>query len=213
MSVRVEKRMECVLTLELVNDCILLTLRVLFLSHTNVLTGLNGLTMRGGGGVQQRGRRDSCISRRSGPSADPKKVCKMYLKGLCRKSHQDCPMIHNPTCWHFSRGGGCHKGGDCLFPHRDPAKSGQLVSRQNDSQAPVDEGGKPQAKSQAKAKAKATNGKNKNEDPAVQAGHRTLGETVISFSFGLDCKPELESGQNEFRSVPASSTELLGANR
>ena len=77
----------------------------------------------------------------------------------------------------------------------------------------MDEGGKPQAKFQAKAKAKATNGKNKDKDPAVQAGHRTLGETVISSSSGLDCKPELKSGQNEFRFMPASSTELLGANR
>ena len=134
----------------------------------------------GAGGAQPRGRTDRATSKTRGPSTDPKKVCTMYTKGLCKKSHSECPMIHNPTCWHFSQNHKCLKGDKCLFPHRDPTKSGQFVSRSDDVQAPADRGGQPQANAQGDTKA--NNGKNKKDDLAKHGGYQRLGEPVISSS-------------------------------
>jgi hypothetical protein len=104
----------------------------------------------------------------------------MYTKGLCKKSHTECPMIHNPTCWHFSQNNKCLKGDKCLFPHRDPNKSGQFVSRPDDVQAPAAGGGQPQASAQGETKAK--KGKNQSGDLAKQGVFQRLGEPVISSS-------------------------------
>jgi len=134
----------------------------------------------GAGGAQQRGRGDRAASKTRGPSTDPKKVCTMYTKGLCKKSHTECPMIHNPTCWHFSQNHKCLKGDKCLFPHRDPNKSGQFVNRSDDVQAPADRGGQPQANAQGDTKA--NNGKNKKDDLAKHGVFQRLGEPVISSS-------------------------------
>ena len=135
----------------------------------------------GAGGAQQRGRTDRATSKTRGPSTDPKKVCIMYTKGLCKKSHSECPMIHNPTCWHFFQNNGkCLKGDRCLFPHRDPNKSGQFVSRSDDAQAPVAGGGQPQANAQGETKAK--KGKNQSGDLAKHGVFQRLGEPVISSS-------------------------------
>ena len=74
----------------------------------------------------------------------------------------------------------CLKGDKCLFPHRDPNKSGQFVSRPDDAQAPAAGGGQPQANAQGETKAK--KGKNQSGDLAKQGGLRGLGEPVISSS-------------------------------
>ena len=134
----------------------------------------------GGAGGAQRGRGDRATSKTRGPSTDPKKVCIMYTKGLCKKSHSECPMIHNPTCWHFSEHKRCLKGDKCLFPHRDPTKSGQFVSRSDDAQAPAAGGGQPQANAQGETKA--TKGKNQPGDLAKHGVFQRLGEPVISSS-------------------------------
>ena len=90
-------------------------------------------------------------------------------------------MIHNPTCWHYSQNNGkCLKGDRCLFPHRDPNKSGQVVSRSDDAQAPAAGGGQPQASAQGETKAK--KGKNQPGDLAKQGVFQRLGEPVISSS-------------------------------
>ena len=106
----------------------------------------------------------------------------MYTKGLCKKSHAECPMVHNPTCWHYSQNNGkCLKGDRCLFPHRDPNKSGQFVSRTDDAQAPAGRGGQLQATSQGDATDKNV-GKNKKNDLAKQGVFQRPGEPVISSS-------------------------------
>ena len=106
----------------------------------------------------------------------------MYTKGLCKKSHAECPMVHNPTCWHFTQNNGkCLKGDRCFFPHRDPNKSGQFVSRTDDAQAPADRGGQPQATSQGDATDK-HKGKDKKNDLAKQGVFQRPGEPVISSS-------------------------------
>ena len=92
----------------------------------------------------------------------------MYSKGLCKKSNEEHPMIHNPACWHYSTYGKCLKGDNCLFPHRVRGKSGQFVLRQDNGQAPAGRGGRPQA--DHKASAKDDKGKSKNDDPAKQGG-------------------------------------------
>ena len=116
----------------------------------------------------------------------------MYTKCLCKKSHAECPMIHNPTCWHFSNNNGkCLKGDRCLFPHRDLHKSGQFVSRSDDAQAPADRGGQPQATSQGEAKV--DKGKNKNQEQIRQGALQRLGESVISSSSELNAGPGPES--------------------
>ena len=104
----------------------------------------------------------------------------MYTKGICKKSHSECPMIHNPTCWHFSQNNKCLKGDKCVFPHRDPNKSGQFVARSDDVQAPADRGGQPQANAQGETGGK--KGKNKKDDLADQGVFQRLGEPVISSS-------------------------------
>ena len=105
-------------------------------------------------------------------------------------------MIHNPTCWHFSQNNKCLKGDKCLFPHRDPNKSGQFVSRTDDTQAPAAGGGQPQASAQGKAKAK--KGKNQPDDLAKQGGLRGPGEPVISSS------PEANAAALALSSGPAA---------
>ena len=136
----------------------------------------------GAGGAQQRGRGDRQSSKTRGPSTDRKKVCIMYTKGLCKKSHADCPMIHNPTCWHFGQNGKCLKGENCLFPHRDPTKSGQFVSQSDNAHAPAAGGGQPQATAQGDSKA--DKGKHKKQELMKQGAVQRLGENVISSSPG-----------------------------
>ena len=58
----------------------------------------------------------------------------------------------------------------------------------------MDRGGPPHAES--KANAKNDDGKTKTDDSAKQGGACVLGETVISFSSDVSCKPELKSGNN-----------------
>ena len=129
----------------------------------------------------------------------------MYTKRFCKKSHAECPLIHNPTCWHFTHNNGkCLKGDNCLFPHRDPHKSGQFVSRSDDAQAPAGRGGQPQATTQGGAADK--KGKNKKNDPAPQGNLHRLGESVISSSSGVDAiAPTLSAGH--------ASSAHLGASR
>ena len=95
-------------------------------------------------------------------------------------------MVHNPTCWHFTKNNGkCFKGGRCLFLHNYPNKSGQFVSRTDDAQAPADRGGQLQATSQGDATDKNV-GKNKKNDLAKQGLFQRLGEPVISSSPGAN---------------------------
>ena len=147
----------------------------------------------------------------------------MYVKGLWKKSHDECPMIHNPSCKHYSTNGKCLRGEQCFFPHRDHNALGQVDHRQDNGQALADRGGLPQATS--KAETKGNEGKNKNDDPVVQGGARVLGESVISSS--SDVRPPDRSvaepalggrrgggttpGQNASRSMLTSSTKLLGS--
>ena len=60
-------------------------------------------------------------------STDPELVCRLYLKGKCAKSHEQCGFIHNPTCWFFKHRNACKQGDKCLFPHR--GEKGMLVSK------------------------------------------------------------------------------------
>ena len=73
----------------------------------------------GGSGGSAGGKRSQ--------STDAKKVCKLYLKGKCAKSHELCNFIHNPTCWFFQHKGDCKLGDKCLFPHR--GDHGVLVTK------------------------------------------------------------------------------------
>ena len=150
----------------------------------------------GAGGAQPRGRTDRATSKTRGPSTDSKKVCIMYTKGLCKKSHSECPMIRNPTCWHFSRNNKCLEGDKCIFPHRDPTKSGQFVSRTDDAQAPAAGGGQPQANAQGETEA--DKGKNQHGNLAKHGVFQRLGEPVISSS------PEANAAALALSSGPAA---------
>ena len=91
-------------------------------------------------------------------------MCLLYTKGTCKKSHQDCPLIHNPTCV-FHKSGGCRDGAKCLFPHR--TTEGVLAAQQvgkkliaaeqkkAEEAAKAEDKPKPKAKAKAKAKGKA----------------------------------------------------------
>ena len=74
-----------------------------------------------------RGRDSTAATGSRSDSKDPKKVCRFYLKGECRKSHEECPFIHNPTCWWYRTTGSCKLGDKCLFPHR--GESGVLIAK------------------------------------------------------------------------------------
>ena len=69
-------------------------------------------------------------SRKREQTTDPKRVCKLYLKGQCSKSHEMCGFIHNPTCWFFQQRGKCKQGDNCLFPHRGGKEV--LIAKLND---------------------------------------------------------------------------------
>ena len=78
-------------------------------------------------------QRDGSKGKR-GQSTDPKRVCKLYLKGQCQKSHELCDFIHNPTCWFFQHKGDCKLGEKCLFPHR--GDKGVLLTKATKAQHP-----------------------------------------------------------------------------
>ena len=107
-----------------------------------------------------------------------------------------CIRRHNPTCWHFSQNHKCLKGDKCLFPHRDPTKSGQFVSSTNDTHAPAAGGGQPQANAQGDAKA--DKGKNQHGNLAKHGVFQRLGEPVISSS------PEANAAALALSSGPAA---------
>ena len=65
-------------------------------------------------------------SQKRGQSTDPKRVCKLYLKGNCSKSHEMCGFVHNPTCWFYQQRGSCKQGDKCFFPHR--GEKGVLIA-------------------------------------------------------------------------------------
>ena len=150
----------------------------------------------GGAGGAQRGRGDRAASKTRGPSTDPKKVCIMYTKGLCKKSHTECPMIHNPTCWHFSQNHKCLKGDKCLFPHRDPTQSGKFVTSSDNAHAPADRGGQPQATAQGDAKA------NKDKNEGVNDMPKTKKDKNVPIG---PCEPleQSPSGDNSRQAVTA----------
>ena len=69
-------------------------------------------------------------------STNPKWVCQFYLKGKCKKSHTECPFVHNPTCINYGKGD-CQRGDKCMFPHRN--KKGALVLAQPaEAEVPAD---------------------------------------------------------------------------
>ena len=91
-------------------------------------------------------------------------MCMLYAKGTRKKSHQDCPLIHNPTCV-FHKSGGCRDGAKCLFPHRttECVLAAQQVGKKliaaeekkAEEAAKTEDKPKPKAKAKAKAKGKA----------------------------------------------------------
>ena len=89
------------------------------------------------------------------------KVCMLYTKGTCKKSHQDRPLIHNPTCI-FHKAGQCRDGAQCMFPHRttEGVLAAQQVGKkliaaeQRKAEEAAKEAEKPDPKAKAKAKAK-----------------------------------------------------------
>jgi len=89
------------------------------------------------------------------------KVCMLYTKGTCKKSHQDCPLIHNPTCI-FHKAGQCRDGAQCMFPHRttegvlaaQQVGNKLIAAEQRKAEEAAKEAEKPEPKAKAKAKAK-----------------------------------------------------------
>ncbi len=112
------------------------------------------------GGAVPPPRNGSPAGRRSS-SKDPTKVCILYTKGTCKKSHQDCPLIHNPTCI-FHKAGQCRDGARCMFPHRNTegvlavqqAGKKLIAAEQLKAENAAKEAEKPDPKAKAKAKAK-----------------------------------------------------------
>ena len=80
-------------------------------------------------------------------STNPKWVCTYYLQGKCKKSHKECPFVHNPTCTNFQQGH-CERGDKCLFPHR--GEKGRLVCATPEDQPAPSPKAEPIPKKQAK---------------------------------------------------------------
>ena len=57
------------------------------------------------------------------------------MKGQCKKSHDECNFVHNPTCWFFANTNNCKKGDNCLFPHR--GEKGVLIVAGSKAAAPA----------------------------------------------------------------------------
>ena len=127
---------------------------------------------RGSQGSQRSTRSTDSQGRRI--STNPEEVCKFYLMGKCKKSHGDCPFVHNKTCWFYANKGTCRKGDKCLFPHRgdkgaliaakvtdeksqmpgDKSLAGAEASVNNDSNSAAVTTPKAKPKSKAKSAAK-----------------------------------------------------------
>ena len=89
------------------------------------------------------------------------------MKGQCKKSHDECQFVHNPTCWFFANTNNCKKGDKCLFPHRGEKGvlivAGSRAAAAQNPQSPPATDGRPggpatedsSSANDAKAKAKA----------------------------------------------------------